>query len=405
VTELPASLRRSTLLLGPAFVAGIAYVDPGNVATNTTAGAKFGYLLVWVIVVANITAMLVQYLSAKLGIATGMSLPRACRERYGTRARVGLWLQAEVVAMATDLAEILGGAVALQLLFDVPLLVGGVTVAAVSFALLALQGRRQFAFERLIIVFLAVIAVGFGWPALAAEPDPGGVARGLVPQLEGTESLLLATAMLGATVMPHAIYLHSALIVDRFGGEAEGRPTRAQLLQVTKMDVRLSMAIAGAINLAMVLLAAAALQGSGSETLEGVHRGVELGLGGLAATMFALGLLASGFASTSVGTYAGAVILEGFTGQRVPLVLRRLLTVVPALAILSAGVEPTTALVISQVVLSFGIPFAMFPLLALTNDRYVMGELANRRQTAVAGWIAAVAISALNAALIVLTLT
>jgi manganese transport protein len=405
LTELPASVRRSALLLGPAFVAGIAYVDPGNVATNTTAGAKFGYLLVWVIVVANVTAMLVQYLSAKLGIATGMSLPRACRERYGTRARVGLWLQAEVVAMATDLAEILGGAVALQLLFDLPLLVGGVTVAAVSFALLGLQGRRQFAFERLIICFLAVIAVGFGWPAVVAEPDPGGVVRGLVPQLDGADSLLLATAMLGATVMPHAIYLHSGLIVDRFGRGGDGRPTPARLLRATKTDVRLSMAVAGAVNLAMVLLAAAVLQGSGAETLDEVHRGVELSLGGLAATMFAVGLLASGFASTSVGTYAGAVILEGFTGQRVPLALRRLVTVVPALAILSAGVEPTTALVISQVVLSFGIPFAMFPLLALTNDRYVMGELVNRRRTAVSGWIAAVAISVLNAALIVLTLT
>jgi manganese transport protein len=397
-------VRRTAWWLGPAFVAGIAYVDPGNVATNTAAGARFGYLLVWVVVAANVTAMLVQYLSAKLGIATGQSLPRSCRDRYQRPTRLALWAQAEVVAMATDLAEILGGAVALLLLFDVPLVVGGLTVAFVSVLLLTLQGRRQAAFERLIIGFLVVIAVGFLYPAVAAEPDVGGIVRGVVPRLEGTESLLLATAMLGATVMPHAIYLHSALVVDRFGTHHTGEQA-AQLLRATKVDVRLSMAVAGAINLAMVLLAAGALQTDPPETLEQVHQGIEVALGPLAATLFALGLLASGFASTSVGTYAGAVILEGFTGRRVHILVRRLVTIVPALGILAVGVEPTTALVISQVVLSFGIPFAMFPLLALTSDPTVMGSMVNRRVTAWAGWAAALGISLLNLVLIALTVS
>lgn len=400
----PPALRRAALWLGPAFVAGIAYVDPGNVATNTAAGVEFGYLLVWVVVVANITAMLVQYLSAKLGIATGHSLPRACRDRYGAKARGALWAQAEVVAMATDLAEVLGGAVALQLLFGLPLLTGGVVVAGVSMLLLVLQGHRQSAFERLVIGFLIVIAIGFGWPALAAGPQWPEVAAGLVPRLEGAESVLLATAMLGATVMPHAIYLHSALVVDRFGSR-HSEVRKRDLLRATKTDVRLSMAIAGAVNLAMVLLAAAALQGTGVETLEQVHDAISTVIGPAAALLFAVGLLASGFASASVGTYAGAVILEGFTGRQIPLLARRLVTVVPALAILAIGVEPTTALVISQVVLSFGIPFAMFPLLRLTGDVRVMGALVNQRATVVAGWTAGVAISMLNGALIALTVT
>jgi manganese transport protein len=392
-------------LLGPAFVASIAYVDPGNVATNTTAGSKYGYLLVWVVVAANVLAMLVQYLSAKLGIATGKSLPRLCREEYSRASSTALWIQAETVALATDLAEVLGGALALRLLFDLPLVTGGVLTGVVSFAILALQGpKHQRVFEHAILLLLGVIAVGFLWSAVVSHPDPVAAAEGLVPRFDGSDSVLLAAGMLGATVMPHAIYLHSALIYDRFGNRTNDHSARRTLLRATRVDVVIAMSIAGVVNLAMVLFAAAALQGRGIDTIEGVHEALGDTLGPASALMFAIGLLASGFASSSVGTYAGAVILEGFMGRRLALPIRRLVTLAPAVAILAAGIDATDALVLSQVVLSFGIPFALFPLIRLTRDRALMNELVNRRLTTVAGTVAAIMVSALNVLLIGLTL-
>jgi manganese transport protein len=392
------------MLLGPAFVAGIAYVDPGNVATNVAAGSRYGYLLIWVVVSANLLAMLVQYLSAKLGIATGKSLPQLCRERYSRNTTLGLWVQAEAVALATDLAEVLGGAIALNLLFGLPLLTGGLITGGVSFALLALQSpRHQKRFERCIILMLAVIVIGFGWSAIGAAPEPSAVLSGLMPRFEGPDTVLLATAILGATVMPHAIYLHSALIRDRFGSAVGGSQQRQRLLRATRSDVVIAMVIAGAVNLAMMLAAAGALGGHGIETIEESYFGLLEVLGPVAALLFAIALLASGLASSSVGTYAGSVILEGFLKRRIALPARRLVTLAPAVAVLAIGADPTRALVLSQVVLSFGIPFALWPLVRLTADPRVMGELVNRRRTTLAAASTALIITGLNGVLIVLT--
>ncbi|AMU69406.1 Nramp family divalent metal transporter [Mycobacteroides abscessus] len=396
---------RGLSLLGPAFVAAIAYVDPGNVASNVSAGAKYGFLLVWVIVTANVMAGLVQYLSAKLGLATGQSLPEAIGDRMARPTRLTFWLQAELVAMATDLAEVVGGAIALHLLFGLPLLLGGVITGIVSMALLTVQDRRgQRSFEYVISALLAIIAIGFLASVVVEPPPLPEAAAGLIPHFQGTESLLLATAMLGATVMPHAVYLHSGLTRDRHGRPAEGEPRR-RLLRITRWDVCLAMVFAGAVNMAMLLAAATNLRGrDGVDTIEGAHAAVRDSLGPTVALLFAIGLLASGLASSSVGAYAGAMIMQGLLRRSIPIVARRLITLLPALAILAAGIDPTRALVISQVVLSFGIPFALIPLIRLTGDRRLMGSDANHRVTTLLGWIIAALISALNVVLIFLTL-
>lgn len=397
--------RAGAALLGPAFVASIAYVDPGNVATNVTAGAVYGYLLVWVVVVANLMACLVQFLSAKLGLVTGQSLPEALRDRMPSWGRVAYWGQAELVAMATDLAEVLGGAIALNILFDLPLLLGGLITGLVSTALLAVQNRRgQRPFERVITGLLAVIAIGFFAGLFVSPPSLADTLGGLRPAFDGPESVLLAAGMLGATVMPHAVYLHSALARDRHG-RPEGQ-RRKTLLTATRYDVGAAMLLAGAVNLAMLLLAATALQGQDTGgSLQGAHQAVGANLGGTIALLFALALLASGLASTSVGCYAGAVIMEGLLHRRIPLLLRRTITLIPALVVLAIGVDPTRALVIAQVVLSFGIPFALIPLLRLTSQRAVMGQAANHRATIVIGCVVVTAVIALNLILLYLTLS
>ncbi|MGV0852136.1 Nramp family divalent metal transporter [Mycolicibacterium phlei] len=396
--------RPGWLLLGPAFVAAIAYVDPGNVAANVSAGAQFGFLLVWVIVAANAMACLVQYLSAKLGLVSGMSLPEAVGSRMRRPTRLAYWLQAELVAMATDLAEVVGGAIALYLLFDLPLLVGGVITGVVSLLLLVVKDRRgQGMFERVITGLLAVIAVGFLASLVVSAPPVGEVAGGLVPRFAGTESVLIAAAMLGATVMPHAVYLHSGLARDRHGHPEPG-PTRRMLLRITRWDVGVAMVIAGAVNLSMVLVAATNLQGrENTDSIEGAHAAVADTLGPTVALLFAIGLLASGLASSSVGAYAGAMIMAGLFYRSIPMVLRRLITLLPALAILAIGVDPSRALVLSQVVLSFGIPFALIPLIRLTSDRVLMGDDANHRMTTALGWVVATLITLLNVVLIYLT--
>ena len=397
-------MRPSWLLLGPAFVAAIAYVDPGNVAANISAGAQFGFLLVWVIFLANAMAGLVQYLSAKLGLVSGRTLPEAVADHSRTPTRIGYWLQAELVAMATDLAEVVGGAIALYLLFDLPLLVGGIITGAVSLLLLAVQNRRgQRTFERVISGLLLIIAIGF-MTSLFVEPPPlAATAEGLLPRFDGAESVLLATAMLGATVMPHAVYLHSGLARDRHGHPEPG-PQRRWLLRVTRIDVGLAMLVAGAVNLSMVLIAATNLQGrDNTDSIEGAHAAVRDTLGPTVALFFAVGLLASGLASTSVGAYAGAMIMQGLLRRSYPLLARRLVTLVPALAILAIGIDPSRALVISQVVLSFGIPFALVPLVRLTSSRAVMGDDVNHRVTTALGWTVAGMIIVLNIVLIYLT--
>jgi manganese transport protein len=408
----PAPGRRLIWLLGPALVAGVAYLDPGNVAANMTAGAAFGYLLVWVVVLGNLMAWLIQYLSAKLGIVTGRSLPQVLGDRIGNRwARRAYWLQAELVAMATDVAEVIGGAVALHLLFGIPLLWGGVITGVVSMIVLAVQTRRGArAFESVVITMLAIIVVGFCAGILAAPPEAAGVLGGLVPRFEGTESVLLAASILGATVMPHAIYAHSSLVRDRFPLTAAtatvGGVRERRLLRATRWDVTIALAIAGTVNLVMLLLAASSLAGvPGTDSLEGAYAALRDGLGPVVATFFAVGLLASGLASTSVGAYAGSEIMSGLLRMRVPLLARRLVTLIPALAILAAGIDPTLALVLSQVVLSFGIPFALIPLVWLTARRDLMGDFRNRLATTAGGIAASVFLVSLNVALIWLTVT
>ncbi|NED41739.1 Nramp family divalent metal transporter [Amycolatopsis sp. SID8362] len=401
--RLASRLRTGSALLGPAFVAAIAYVDPGNVASNISAGARYGYLLVWVIVAANLMAVLVQYLSAKLGLVSGMSLPEALRARLPRSARLAYWAQAEIVAIATDLAEVVGGAIALNLLFDLPLIAGGLITGAVSLTLLAVQDRGgQRTFERVVTGLLLVIAVGFLASLFVEPPSAADTLGGLVPKFDGAGSVLIAAAMLGATVMPHAVYLHSGLVRDRHG--LPDVTTRRRLLRATRADVGLAMLLAGAVNLGMLLLAATNLQGQeGVDSIEGAHTAVAGALGPGIALLFAIGLLASGLASTSVGAYAGAMIMQGLLHKRVPLVLRRLVTLTPAIVVLALGADPSAALVVSQVVLSFGIPFALVPLIRLTADRTLMGEDANHRLTTVAACVIAAIIIALNLVLIYLT--
>jgi manganese transport protein len=400
----PARVWSRLLLLGPAFVAAIAYVDPGNVAANLTAGASYGYLLVWVLVAANAMAVLVQYQSAKLGLATGMSLPEILGKRLGTRRRRAYWAQAEIVAGATDMAEVIGGAVALNLLFGLPLLAGGIIIGLASMALLSLQSNRsQKSFEVAILTLLGVIAVGFVSGLFVNPPDAGNALTGLVPRFEGTDTILLAASMLGATVMPHAIYLHSALARDRHGF-SENPAVRTRLIRATRFDVAGALLLAGVVNIAMLLLAASSLRGvEGTDTIAGAHAAVTSALGPAIGVVFAIGLLASGLASTSVGCYAGATIMGGLLKVRIPLLTRRVITLIPALVILGAGIEPTLALVLSQVLLSFGIPFALIPLIRLTGKREVMGIHTDSTPLKIAGWTSATLIVGLNCVLIVLT--
>ena len=393
-------------LLGPAFVAAVAYVDPGNFATNISGGAQFGYLLLWVIVAANLMAMLIQNLSAKMGIATGRNLPELCREHFPRQVTWGLWVQAELVAMATDLAEFVGAAIALNLLFGVPLFEAGIITAIVSFGVLALQRRGHRRFELVIAGMLAVVLLGFLYDTLRIGFDAGSAAGGLVPGFQGTDSVLLATGILGATVMPHVIYLHSALTQNRVPVATDD--DRRRVLRFQRWDVAIAMGLAGIANMAMLIVAASLFheQGlTGVESIEDAHKGFGALVGSGAALAFALALLASGLASSSVGTLAGQVVMQGFIARTIPIVVRRLVTMAPALIVLAIGVDPTEALVLSQVVLSFGIPFALVPLLLLTRRGDVMGVLVNRRITTIAAGIVAALIIALNLFLVVRTLT
>jgi manganese transport protein len=389
-------IRAALPFIGPAFVAAIAYVDPGNFATNIAGGARFGYLLLWVIVAANLMAMLIQLLSAKVGLATGRSLPELCRELFPRTVSVGLWIQAELIAMATDLAEFVGAAIALNLLFNVPLFPAGLITAVVAFGILGLQTRGYRRFELAVIFFLGVILLGFLYDTLQIGADAGGVAGGFIPQFAGGDSILLATGILGATVMPHVIYLHSALTQNRV--PAENAEERRKLLRFTRIDVTIAMGLAGLVNMAMLIIAASLFHGTSLDvdSIEKAHAGFSHLVSPEAALAFALALLASGLASSSVGTYAGQVVMQGFIQRRIPLLLRRLVTMIPALIVLAIGLNPTRSLVISQVVLSFGIPFALIPLVLLTRRRDVMGELANHKVTTAVAAVVAALISALN---------
>jgi manganese transport protein len=398
--------RRSVLpFLGPAFIACVAYIDPGNFATNVAGGSKFGLTLVWVIVASNLMAMLIQTLSAKLGLATGRNLPEICREQFSQRTTVALWVQAEMIAMATDLAEFLGAALGLKLLLGIPLFPAALITGATTFAILGLQRYGFRPFEAVITAFVFVIGVCYLAELWLAHPPFDSVLHhAVVPGFKGNESVLLAVGILGATVMPHVIYLHSALtqnrIVPRNADEAR------TLYRYTRLDVLLAMTIAGLINIAMLVIAATVFFNSGLtnvSSLEGAHRTLQPILGGASSVLFALALTASGLSSSTVGTLSGQVVMQGFIRRRIPIAVRRAVTMIPAFVVIGIGVDPSRTLVLSQVVLSFGIPFALIPLVLFTSRRDVMGELVNSRGTSVAAAAVAGLISSLNVFLLVQT--
>jgi manganese transport protein len=391
-------IRAAAAMLGPAFVASVAYTDPGNFATNIQSGARYGYLLLWVVLAANLIAMLVQYLSAKLGIITGHSLPEHVRQRFPRPVTWGMWLQAEAMAMATDIAEFVGAALGLNLLFGIALLPAGLITCVITFAILGLQARGYRRFELAIAALLGLVVAGFLYQTLRITPSASGSLRGLLPAMDGTGSLYLAAGILGATVMPHAIYLHSALTKSRT--PCRDDTERKRVLKFARLDVLTALGLAGLVNIAMLAVAARAFHTPALSNLATIGQAhAELGklAGGTAALAFAGALLASGASSSSVGTYAGQVVMAGFTSLRVPLIVRRAITMLPALTILATGTNPTSALVLSQVVLSFGIPLALLPLVVLTSQAQVMGSHANRRRTTISACACVAVIIALNA--------
>jgi manganese transport protein len=400
-------LRAVVPFLGPAFIAAVAYVDPGNFATNMAAGSKFGYMLLWVVLAANLMAMLIQAMSAKLGIATGSSLPEVCRDRFPFPVVVALWLQAEAIAMATDLAEFVGAALGLNLVFGLPLFLSGLLTGALAFAILGLQTWGFRRLEAAIAGFVGVIVIAFGLQILRGHPSASGFAHGtLVPQFHGSDSVLLAVGILGATVMPHVIYLHSALTQKRIVGANAN--ARRKIFRFELIDVVLAMGIAGVINMLMLTTAAAVFHARGlfgvGTNLDHVYHGLNQYLGAHSGLVFGIALLASGISSSSVGTLAGQVVMQGFIRRQIPVFLRRAITMVPALVLLGVGYSASHALVLSQVFLSFGIPFALIPLVLFCRNPTLMGSLVNRRTTSWAAYAVTTVIVGLNIFLLAQTL-
>ena len=391
-------IRKLWPFLGPAFIAAVAYIDPGNFATNIAAGSDYGYMLLWVILASNLMAMLIQSMSAKLGIATGHNLAEVSRERFSRPVRIGLWLQAEFIAMATDLAEFIGAALALNLLFDVPLLAAAAITAVVSFGILGLQARGFRHLEAAIAGMVGLIVLGFAFQVFLAKPDATDVLHGLLtPKLRGTDSLLLAVGIIGATVMPHVIYLHSALTQQRVVGADEEE--RHRIFRFELVDVVIAMTIAGVINMSMLVMAAAAFHSHGITGVGDIDQAfheLKRQLGNHADIVFGIALLASGISSSSVGTLAGQVVMQGYLRRQIPLFARRAITMAPAFIVIGFGVNPSWALVLSQVVLSFGIPFALIPLLMFCRDRELMGSLVNRRLTTATAVVVITIIVGLN---------
>ena len=391
--------------LGPAFIAAVAYIDPGNFATNIAGGSRYGYTLVWVIVVSNLMAMLIQTLSAKLGIATGRNLAEVCRDRFSRRVSIGLWLQAEAIAIATDLAEFLGAALGMHLLFGIGLFPAAVLTAVAAFLILGLQRFGFRPLEATIGVIVLTIGACYVVELFKARPDLGAVGRhAVVPGFAGSGSVVLAVGILGATVMPHVIWLHSALMQDRIRPQDDKQARR--LMRLTKIDVGIAMAIAGLINIAMLVMAASTFFKSGLhhvESLESAHKTLVPLLGGASSALFAIALLFSGLSSSAIGTLAGQVVMQGFIRRQIPIVVRRLVTMAPAFVVIGLGADPSRTLVISQVVLSFGIPFALVPLVLFTSKRELMGVLVNAKATTAAAILVAAVIIALNVFLLVQT--
>lgn len=399
-------LARLWPFLGPAFIASIAYVDPGNFATNIQGGAKFGYTLLWVVVCSNLMAMLIQALSAKLGIATGRNLAELCRLHFPRPLVWVMWVLMEAVAMATDLAEFLGAAIGFNLLFGVPLWAAGLLTAVVTFIILSLQVRGFRSLEAVITAMLGVIVLCYLVETILDRPDWKMLAyHAVVPQFNGAESVLLAAGILGATVMPHVIFLHSSLTQDRI--VVESPVLRRRLYRFELVDVTVAMGVAGFVNAAMLIMAAATFNRAGLghiATIEEAYITLEPLLGTAARYIFAVSLLASGLSSSAVGTMSGQVIMQGFLERHIPVWLRRLVTLLPSLVVIFLGFDPTRTLVISQVVLSFGLPFAVIPLVLFSRRRDLMRELVNHRLTTAVTWGVAALIVALNLYLLYQTL-
>lgn len=390
-------LKRLLPFLGPAFIASVAYIDPGNFATNIAAGSQYGYLLLWVILVSNLMAVLIQSLSAKLGIATGKNLPEVAREHFPKPVSIGLWIQGELVIMATDLAEFIGAALGLYLLFGIPMLPAALITAVGSFIILEFQRRGFRPLEAVITGMVFIVVIAFGVQVFYAKPELSPLLSGLfVPKFQGVNSILLAAGILGATVMPHAIYLHSALTQRRVVGTTDEQ--RKKIFRFEFIDIVIAMVIAGAINASMLIVAAALFFKNGLhvEDLDVAFHGFEHLVGPASATLFGIGLLTAGLSSSSVGTMSGDIIMQGFIRMHIPLYLRRFITMIPPLVIIALGVNPTHALVMSQVVLSFGIAFALVPLIVFTSKKSIMGGLVNHRLTTAIAWLIAVLIIALN---------
>jgi len=398
-------LKQLLPFLGPAFIAAVAYIDPGNYATNFSAGSAYGYKLLWVILASNLMAVLIQMMSAKLGIATGRNLPEVSRERFSKKTSIFLWIQAELVIMATDLAEFIGAALGLYLLFDIPMIAAALIAAVGSFAILELQRRGVRPLEAIITGMIFIVVIAFGIQVFFAEPEAGPIIQGLfTPKFEGVDSILLSAGMLGATVMPHAIYLHSGLTSRRIIGKNEKE--RKKIFKFEVIDVIIAMVIAGGINASMLIVAAALFNKEGIhvEDLEAAFNQFDSLLGPTTAILFGIGLLSAGLSSSSVGTMTGDIVMQGYINKKIPIYLRRLITMTPPLAIIIMGVNPSKALVMSQVILSFGIAFALIPLIIFTSNKKLMGSLVNRKVTTVIAWLIALLIICLNIFLLYQTL-
>nr|WP_272467463.1 Nramp family divalent metal transporter [Terrihalobacillus insolitus] len=390
-------LRRLLPFLGPAFIAAVAYIDPGNFATNIAAGSQYGYLLLWVVLLSNLIAVLIQSMSAKLGIATGKNLPEIAREQFPKPVSFGLWIQGELIVIATDLAEFIGAALGLYLLFGLPLLPSAVIAAVGSFAILELQRRGVRSLEAGITGLVFIVVVAFAIQVFYAEPEINPLVNGLfIPKFADVNSVLLAAGILGATVMPHAIYLHSALTQRRIVGKDEEE--RKKIFRFEFIDIVIAMIIAGAINASMLIVAASLFFENGLviQDLDVAFEQLGVLIGPFAGILFGIGLLTAGLSSSTVGTMSGDIIMQGFIQRRIPLYLRRLITITPPLIIIALGINATKALVMSQVVLSFGIAFALIPLVIFTSKRSIMGGLVNKRITTITAWILSIIIIALN---------
>jgi manganese transport protein len=400
-SERPRSMKEILPFLGPAFVAAVAYIDPGNFATNIQGGSEFGYMLIWVIIASNFMAMLIQALSAKLGLASGRNLAELCRDHYPKPVVYVMWVLMELVAMATDLAEFLGAALGFYLLFNIPLIWGALLTAITTFAILALERYGFRPLEAVITALVGVVTIAYLAVTIMAKPDWGQMALGVIPRFSSTESIMLATGILGATVMPHVIFLHSSLTQGRIVTQDEHKLRRLYRFEIT--DVAIAMGIAGLINIAMLVMAASTFHREGLTyiaTIDEAHRTLTPLLGTASSWVFAIALLASGLSSAAVGTMSGQVIMQGFLHWHIPAWIRRVITMAPSFIVIAIGMEPTRTLVLSQVILSFGLPFAIWPLIHFTRRRDIMGVLVNKWYTTLAVSIAGALIVALNAYLL-----